>query len=97
MNFRHRGLLIPRQFQDLLVAEQPASGTDDYDDRDDEHADENEAPQRKPNENIETPEDFEINDEDDSGRPEDDDADEEEDEDEMGTPPVSTDRLIRTH
>jgi len=61
-----------------ILAEQPASGTiDDGDDRDDEHDAENEAPIRELDENTEAPEEFEVDDEDELGHPEDDDADEE--------------------
>jgi hypothetical protein len=43
----------------------PATGTDDdQDDRDDEHAGENEASVRETDENTETPEEFEVDDED---------------------------------
>jgi hypothetical protein len=53
------------QFEDLVVREHSTTGTDDDgDDRDDEHADENEAPVRDVDENTETPEEFEIDDED---------------------------------
>jgi hypothetical protein len=52
----------------------PITGTDDdQDDRDDEHAGENEASVREISENTEAPEEFEIDDE-----------DEDEDEDELG-------------
>ena len=51
----------------------PTTGTeDDYDDRDDEHAGENEASIREVDENTETPEEFEVDDEDDLPHPEDD-------------------------
>jgi len=61
--------------------EHPTTGTvDDGDDRDDERADENEAPVRETNENTEGPEEFEIDDEDELGHPEDDDADDDKDE-----------------
>lgn len=56
-----------RHWRGLVVAEHPTSATeDDYDDRDDEHTGENEAP-----------EEFEINDEDpdESEEPDDDDPD----------------------
>jgi hypothetical protein len=43
----------------------PSTGTqDDDDDRDDEHAGENEASIREVDENTETPEEFEVDDED---------------------------------
>jgi hypothetical protein len=87
MAFTHRGSPIPCQSQDLIFAEHPSSGTeDDDDDRDDEHAGENEAPQREVDENTESPGEFEIGDEDELGHPEDDDADENEDEEEMVDP-----------
>jgi hypothetical protein len=55
----------------------PTTGTpDDDDDRDDEHAGENEAPIRELNDRTEAPEEFEVDDEDELGHPEDDDADE---------------------
>ncbi len=48
--------------------ERPATTTvDDDDDRDDEHAGENEAPVRETDELTETPEEMEIDDEDDLG------------------------------
>lgn len=58
----------------------PTSGTQDDDDRDDERANENEAPIREANDQTEAPEEFEVDDEDDLGHPEDDDEDEEADE-----------------
>ena len=68
-----------RHFQGLILPAHPTSGTeDDDDDRDDEHAGENEAPVREVDENTEAPEEFEIDDEDELGHPEDDDADEKE-------------------
>jgi hypothetical protein len=55
----------------------PTTGTeDDDDDRDDEHEGENEAPIREVDEQTETLEEFEVDDEDELGHPEDDDADE---------------------
>ncbi|MEP6549093.1 MAG: hypothetical protein ABJD53_16670 [Gammaproteobacteria bacterium] len=57
------------ELPDLL----PSTGTiDDDDDRDDEHAGENEASIRESDENTETPEEFEVDDEDDRPHPEDD-------------------------
>jgi hypothetical protein len=56
-----------------LVAESGAA--DDDDDRDDEHAGENEIPVRETDEHTEAPEEFEVDDEDELGHPEDDDAD----------------------
>jgi hypothetical protein len=45
--------------------EHPTTGTvDDDDDRDDEHANENEAPVREKSERTESPEEFEVDDED---------------------------------
>ena len=63
--------------EDPSPVEPPPTGTvDDDDDRDDEHAGENEAPVRETDENTESPEEFDIDDEDELGHPEDDDADE---------------------
>jgi hypothetical protein len=77
MNTAHTEPLVPREFPELILAEHPTSGTeDDDDDRDDEHAGENEAPVRETDENTEAPEEFEVDDEDDLPHPEDDDADE---------------------
>jgi hypothetical protein len=75
----HPEVLTSRYFQGLILPAHPTSGTED-DDRDDEHAGENEAPVRAVDEDTETPEEFDVDDKDRSGRPEDDDADEEEDE-----------------
>jgi hypothetical protein len=56
------------EFSDSL----PSTGTqDDDDDRDDEHAGENEASIREVDENTETPEEFEVDDEDDRPHSED--------------------------
>ena len=64
--------------EDPNPLERSQTGTmDDDDDRDDERAGENEAPVRETNENTESPEEFEIDDEDELGHPADDDADEE--------------------
>jgi hypothetical protein len=50
---------------DLGVSRNPASGTpDDDDDRDDEHAGENEAAVRERDENTEAPEEFSVDEED---------------------------------
>ena len=66
-----------RDFQGLILAEHPTTGTqDDDDDRDDERADENEAPVREVNENTGALEEFEGDDEDELGHPEDNVADE---------------------
>lgn len=53
-----------------------AGTEDDFDDIDDEHEGENEAPIREVDERTEAPEEFEVDDEDELGHPEDDDADE---------------------
>jgi hypothetical protein len=51
--------------EDPYPIERPATGTvDDEDDRDDERAGENEAPIRETDEETESPEEFEIDDED---------------------------------
>ena len=69
-----------RRYQGLLFRAHPISGTeDDNDDRDDEHAGENEAPVRALAEGTETPEEFEIDERDRLDRPEDEDTDEDED------------------
>ena len=84
MTITHPELHTSRRFQGLILPAHPTSGTeDDDDDRDDEHASENEAPVRAVDEGTETPEEFEVDDKDKCGHPEDDDADEEEDEEEM--------------
>ncbi len=58
------------------IVPSPTTGTaDDDDDRDDEHEGENEAPMRGVDEQTEAPEEFEVDDEDALGHPEDDDAD----------------------
>jgi hypothetical protein len=50
--------------EDPSPIELPTTGTvDDDDDRDDEHAGENETPIRETNENTESPEEFESDDE----------------------------------
>jgi hypothetical protein len=69
--------MVSARFEGL--ADHPSSGTaDDDDDRDDEHDEENEAPTREISDRTEAPEEFEIDDEDELGHPEDDDADDEE-------------------
>jgi hypothetical protein len=81
MSNAHAESPISRDFQGWILAEQPTTGTqDDGDDRDDEHAGENEAAVREIDENTEAPEEFEVDDEDGLGHPEDDDADDEESE-----------------
>lgn len=76
MTTTHPELRTSRQFQGLIFPAHPTSGTeDDDDDRDDEHAGENEAPVRAVDEGTETPEEFEVDDKDKSGHPEDADSD----------------------
>ena len=83
----HPELRTSRQFQGLILPAHPTSGTeDDDDDRDDEHAGEIEAPVRAVDEGTETSEEFEVDDKDKLGRPEDGDADEEEPVEEMAAP-----------
>jgi len=53
---------------------------DDDDNRDDEHARENEAVIREVDDQTEAPEEFEVDDEDEAGRPKDQDDDDERDE-----------------
>jgi hypothetical protein len=60
------------------VAPQTTGTVDDDDDPEDERPDENEAPIRETSEKTEAPEEFELDDEDALGHPEDDDMDEEE-------------------
>ena len=63
------------QIQFEGAAPSPTTGTkDDDDDRDDEHEGENEAPIREVSDETEAPEEFEVDDEDALGHPEDDDA-----------------------
>jgi hypothetical protein len=63
------------------VTTRPSSGTeDDGDNRDDEHSGENEVLIREIDDQTEAPEEFEIDDEDELGHPEDDDASDETDE-----------------
>ena len=70
-----------RHFQGLILPAHPTSGTeDDDDDRNDEHAGENEASVRADNEGTETPEELEVYYKGSLNHPEDDDADEEVDE-----------------
>jgi hypothetical protein len=83
MGTEHAESLTSRDFQRLILVEHPTTGTqDDDDERDDEHTGENEAPVREVDENTEAPEEFEVDDEDELGHPEDDDADEDEEESE---------------
>ena len=80
MTSTHPELDTSYQFQGLIPPAHPTSGTeDDDDDRDDEHAGENEAPVRAVDEGTETPEEFEVDDRDKLGHPEDDDADDDDD------------------
>ena len=61
MTTTHPELYTSRQFQGLTLRGHPTSGTeDDNDNRDDEHAGENEASVRALAEGTETPEEFEI-------------------------------------
>jgi hypothetical protein len=54
--------------EDPSPLDHPTTGTvDDDDDRDDEHAGENEAPVRETSDRTETPEEFEVDDEDEPG------------------------------
>jgi len=83
MGTEHAESLTSRDSQRLTLDEHPTTGTqDDDDERDDEHTGENEAPVREVDENTEAPEEFEVDDEDELGHPEDDDADEEEEQSE---------------
>ena len=75
----HPEVLTSRRFQGLILPAHPTSGTeDDDDDRDDEHAGENEAPVRAVDESTEAPEEFEAGDKDKPGHPEGDDEEEDE-------------------
>jgi hypothetical protein len=67
-------------YSEEVTAHRSSGTEDDDDDRDDEHAGENEAPIREVNDQTEAPEEFEVDDEDDLGHPEDDDADDRTDE-----------------
>ncbi len=74
-----RGLAAERDDPEETL---PSTGTvDDDDDPNDENAGENEAPERG-NEDTELPEEFETDDEDELGHPEDDDADDGEEDEE---------------
>jgi hypothetical protein len=87
MTITHPELHTSRPFQGLILRAHRTSGTeDDDDDRDDEHAGENEAAVRAVVEGTETPEEFEVDERDKLGHPEDDDADEDEDEEESAAP-----------
>jgi len=76
----HLGIYMISAYSEEVSAH-PSSGTEDNDDdRDDEHADENEARIREVDDQTEAPEEFEVDDEDELGHPEDDDADDDMDE-----------------
>lgn len=76
MKIDDRELLDVAPLQELSGAVPPTTGTvDDDDDPADEHPGENEAPVRETSEATEAPEEFEVDDENDLGHPEDDDAD----------------------
>ena len=68
----HPEVLATRHFDEWILPAHPTSGTED-DDRDDEHAGENEAPVRAVDEGTETPEEFEVDVKDKWSHPEDDD------------------------
>jgi hypothetical protein len=73
-------LLEVPPFQELKATAAHTTGTvDDDDEQDDERPDENEAPIRETSDKTEAPEEFELDDEDALGHPEDDDADEDAD------------------
>jgi hypothetical protein len=68
MTTTHPELHTSRQFQGLILPAHATSGTqDDDDNRDDEHAGENEAPVRAVDEGTEIPEEFEGDDQDSLG------------------------------
>jgi len=61
MTITHQKLHTSRQFQEWILPAHPTSGTEDDDDnRDDEHAGENEAPVRAIDEGTEAPEEFDA-------------------------------------
>jgi hypothetical protein len=61
MTFTHPELHTSREFQGVILPAHPTSGTrDDDDNRDDEHAGENEVPVRAVDERTETPEEFDA-------------------------------------
>jgi hypothetical protein len=67
---------VTGEHDDLALAAESTTGTPDDDDaRDDEHPDENEIPVGETDERTEAPEEFEVDDEDELGHPEDDDED----------------------
>ncbi len=66
----------PREFEYSFSPAESGGGYPDNDDnRDDEHEGENEIPVGETDDATEAPEEFEIDDEDELGHPEDDDAD----------------------
>jgi len=67
---------LPSFQESNAVAPHTTGTVDDDDDPADESEDENEAPIRETSEATEAPEEFEVDDEDGLGHPEDDDADE---------------------
>jgi hypothetical protein len=77
MKFEDPELLDLPPFQESNPVAAHTTGTvDDDDDPADESANENEAPIRETSDATEAPEEFEVDDEDELGHPEDDDADE---------------------
>jgi hypothetical protein len=85
MTIRYPEPHTSHHFQGLILPAHPMSGTeDDYDDRNDEHAGENEASVRADDEGTETPEEFDVAYKHGLDDPKDDDADE--DEQETGAP-----------
>ena len=79
MKVEDRELLELPPFQELNATAPQTTGTvDDDDEPEDENPDENEAPIRETSDETEAPEEFEVDDEDDLGHPEDDEEDEEE-------------------
>jgi hypothetical protein len=76
MSTAHAESPTSRDFQGLILAEHPTTGTQyDDDDRDDDMPVRMRQPMREVDENTEGPEEFEGDDEDELGHPEDDDAD----------------------
>ncbi len=78
MKIEDPDLLGVPPFQELSALPPHSTGTvDDDDEPEDESPDENEAPIRETSDKTETPEEFNLDEEDSLGHPEDDDADEE--------------------
>jgi hypothetical protein len=74
---------VTGELDDLTLAAESTTGTPDDDDaRDDEHSDENEVPVGETDERTEAPEEFEVDDEDELGHPEDEEEGDEDGEDE---------------